>query len=138
VCSITVLSDSSWCSTFELVYPATESLLAVTACPLLVDSPLAVSGGYGVQWQFVPRGTESPRATIDHVRDAPVVVGEGDVVEDAAGEEDAVAVFARVEDVVVEDVPGSPDELPHPLATLQRATRPPTTKPSFRPSTSRV
>jgi hypothetical protein len=32
---------------------------------LLVVSPSAVSGGYGVQSQFVPRGTESPSATTD-------------------------------------------------------------------------
>ena len=38
--------------------------------PLLAVRPVAVNGGYGVQLQLVPRGTESPSATIDHVRGA--------------------------------------------------------------------
>jgi hypothetical protein len=97
-------------------------LVAVTFCPVLVESPLAVRGGYGVQSQLVPRGTESPSATIDHVRDAPVVVVA--VVEDAV-----------VDEVVAAD---SGDRLPHAVATQQSATRPAAAKPSLCLSTSRV
>jgi hypothetical protein len=44
---------------------------------MLAMSPSALSGGYGVQWQCVPRGTESPSATMDHVFGAPdALVGE--------------------------------------------------------------
>jgi hypothetical protein len=115
-------------------------LLAVTFCPLPDARPLAVSSGYGVQLQLVPRGTESPNATIDHARDAPVAVEEGDVVEDAAAEEGVVADPALEEAgvVVVEVVADSRDELAHPLARQQSATRPAIAAPSFRLSTSRV
>jgi hypothetical protein len=65
-------------------------LVAVTVCPRLLVSPSAVSGGYGRQWQFVPRGTESPSATMDHVcgePDADAVArargGVGDVAQPA-------------------------------------------------------
>jgi len=61
-------------STSAVVYPATESFVAVTDLPLLAARSSAVSGGYGLQSQFVPRGTESPRATIDHVLGALDVV----------------------------------------------------------------
>jgi hypothetical protein len=37
-------------------------------------SPFAVRGGYGVQWQLVSRGTESPSATRDGVSGAVAVV----------------------------------------------------------------
>jgi hypothetical protein len=87
-----------------LVYPATESLLAVTFCPVLVVSPLAVSSGYGVQLQLVPRGTESPNATIDHDRDGAVDVVEADVVE---------------EEVVVEEAADF-REFPHAVETAER------------------
>ena len=40
----------------------------MTVCPDFAVSPVAVSGGYGVQLQLVPRGTESPSATTDHDR----------------------------------------------------------------------
>jgi hypothetical protein len=56
-------------------------LLAVTVWPLLAASPSALSGGYGLQSQLVPRGTESPNATIDHVRGAvDALVEEADVL----------------------------------------------------------
>jgi hypothetical protein len=100
------------------VYPATESLLAVTLWPVLLVSPLAVSSGYGVQLQFVPRGTESPNATIDHDRDGVVVV-EDDVVEEEVVEE--AADFR---------------EFPHAVAIQQSASRQATAKPSLRISTT--
>jgi hypothetical protein len=53
-------------------------------------SPSALSGGYGVQSQLVPRGTESPSATIDHVRAAEEALVEAAVVDAAALVEDAV------------------------------------------------
>jgi hypothetical protein len=70
------------------VNPATESFVAVTVCPVFVASPSAVSGGYGRQSQFVPRGTESPNATIDH--DAPDVPVEEDGFERRDDAEQAV------------------------------------------------
>jgi hypothetical protein len=78
-----------------------------------------------MQLQFVPRGTESPNATIDHDRDDAVVVVAGDVVEDAA-----------VEEVVAEGVADFPAEFPHAVARQQSAARPATAKPSHRISTS--
>jgi hypothetical protein len=42
---MTSLSDSSWRSTFAVVYPATESFVAVIVRPLLAVNPSAVSGG---------------------------------------------------------------------------------------------
>ena len=78
---MTALSEVTCFSTPEVVVPETESFVAVTACPLVAASPSALSGGYGLQSQFAPRGTESPRATIDHVRAAVLVVAEGVAVE---------------------------------------------------------
>jgi len=71
-------------------------------------SPSALSGGYGVQSQFVPRGTESPSATTDHVRDF--------VVEDEADSEDR----------------------PQPAATAVSTTTPATARPRRRVLTPRV
>jgi hypothetical protein len=99
-------------------------LVAITFCPLVVDSPLAVSGGYGVQLQLVPRGTESPSATIDQVRKAPVVVVEDGMVEEAVVDEDVAA--------------DSRDRLPHAVVTQQSTTKPASAKPSLRSSTLRV
>jgi hypothetical protein len=94
-------------------------LLAVTFWPVLLVSPPAVSSGYGVQLQFVPRGTESPNATIDHDRDGAVVVVEDDIV---------------AEEVVVEEAADF-REFPHAVAIQQSATRQATAKPSHRIST---
>src|SRR5262249_35081665 len=78
---MTAFSELTCFSTPEGVVPETESFVAVTAWPLLAASPSALSGGYGLQSQFAPRGTESPRATIDHFRVAVLVVAEEVVVE---------------------------------------------------------
>jgi hypothetical protein len=74
-------------------------------------SPSALSGGYGVQSQFVPRGTESPSATTDHVRDAL--------------------------DVVVEDE-ADPEDRPQPAVTVVSTTTPATARPRRRALTPRV
>jgi len=58
-------------------------LVAVTVSPVLAVSPSALSDGYALQSQLVPRGTESPSATIDHVRGAlGVLVEECAVVDE--------------------------------------------------------
>ena len=67
-CVIT-LRPSSCSSTEAVVAPATESLAVSTRCPVVAASFEAVRGGYGVQSQLVPRGTESPRATTDLIGD---------------------------------------------------------------------
>jgi hypothetical protein len=74
-------------------------------------SPSALNGGYGVQSQFVPRGTESPSATTDHVRDA-----------EAAPVETAVVAAA----VLVEDAAWCVDDPPHPLKAHASTTSPTT------------
>jgi hypothetical protein len=66
------------------------------------------------------------------------VVVDEDAVEDAAAGEDVVAGVLVEDMVVVEVVADSRNELPHPLARQQSATRPATTEPSFRLSTPRV
>src|SRR5262249_34114769 len=67
------------------VAPATESLCAVIVWPVLFVRSSAVRGGYGLQSQFVPRGTESPRAVTDSgVAGAPTV----EAVEAAADDSD--------------------------------------------------
>src|SRR5690349_14177784 len=81
--SITLLSESTWRSTSEVVAPATASFVAVIVSPALAVRSFAVSGGYGVQSQFVPRGTESPSATIDDIFGAADVVDPVDDVEQA-------------------------------------------------------
>lgn len=63
--------------------------------PLVVVRPSAVRGGYGRQSQLVPRGTESPSATIDQLLEAVVVTAEVeaevDVVDADRDAEHAVA-----------------------------------------------
>jgi hypothetical protein len=115
-----------WFSTFVVVYPATESFVAVNSCPVLVVSPLAVSGGYGVQLQFVPRGTESPRATIDHVLAVLDVVAVEVLVEETGVD---AAVDEDVEEL---------DDLPQPERENATATSPTTAKPTRPLVTPRV
>jgi hypothetical protein len=55
-------------------------------------SPSAVRGGYGVQWQLVPRGTESPSATKDDVSGAVAVVVEEPLPEDDRDDEQPLAM----------------------------------------------
>jgi hypothetical protein len=66
---MTVRSDASRLSTLDVAKPGTESFLALTVWPLVTASRSAMICGYGVQWQFVPHGTESPKVRIDHVRE---------------------------------------------------------------------
>jgi hypothetical protein len=89
-------------------------LVAVTALLLDAISASALSRGYGLQSQFVPRGTESPSATIDHARDA-----------EALPVETAVAATA----VPVEDADPSVDDRPQPLEAHASTTSPTTARP---------
>ena len=76
---------------------------------MLVLKPSAVSAGYGRQSLFGPCGTESPSATIDHIRGAVVVPAP-----------------------LVEDAVDPLDDLPHP-AKAHTSTASPTTPQPTRP-----
>ncbi len=54
-----------------------------------------MSGGYGLQSQLVPRGTESPSATMDDVRGAADVLVEDDVFDSGDDVEQEVAIQVR-------------------------------------------
>jgi hypothetical protein len=112
------LLELSCRSTFEVVYPATESFVALTVRPILAVSPSAVSGGYGLQSQLVPRGTESSSATTDHFRSTW----------DAAVDEDAAEA----------DTPDPGDAVELAAATQPRAITAPTPQTRRYPARSNI
>jgi hypothetical protein len=108
-------------------------LVAVTVWPLLAVSPSALSGGYGRQSQLVPRGTESPNATIDHVRgavDAPVEEVVTEEAELLCGDDDPQAAVRPSSAITTVSPPGRRSQPASPTSRRRRTVAVILTEPS--------